>query len=411
MKTLGKSHKLDNVCYDIRGPVMDEANAMIAKGEKILKLNIGNPAPFRFRAPADLIAQMTASLPDVEGYSDSKGLYAAREAIAAYDKTKGIEGVAPDDIYTGNGASELITMSMQALLDNGDEVLVPAPDYPLWTASVTLAGGTAVHYICDEQSSWYPDIDDMRSKITDKTKGIVIINPNNPTGALYPEEVLQQIVDVAREHGLIIYSDEIYDRLLMDGAVHHSVAALAPDLPVITYNGLSKSHIVCGFRCGWMTASGFKGEDGEQFKTVLETLSSVRLCSNTFAQLCVPAALADPVYTKEMMSPGGRLYERREATMNAVNASEYLSVIKNTGALYCFVRIDPERVHVKDGDDKQFAMELVRDKHVMVVPGSGFDYPKPNYFRVVMLPEPEELAEAIKKIDDFCRTYDERHYK
>ncbi len=406
-----RADRTKNIASGTRGIVYKEALRVQAEGNKVLKMNTGNPAAFGFPVPDSLRKAIAEATDRAAAYSESTGIKEAKEAILSYDLSKGFKDISLSDIYLGNGVSELAEMTCSALINPGDEVLCPCPNYNLWTNSVLLAEGKPVFYECFEDRHWMPDAEDIESKITEKTKAIVIINPNNPTGVLYSDELLLAICEVARKHGIVILADEIYDRLLMDGAVHHSVAALAPDLPVITYNGLSKSHIVCGFRCGWMTASGFKGEDGEQFKTVLETLSSVRLCSNTFAQLCVPAALADPVYTKEMMSPGGRLYERREATMNAVNASEYLSVIKNTGALYCFVRIDPERVHVKDGDDKQFAMELVRDKHVMVVPGSGFDYPKPNYFRVVMLPEPEELAEAIRKIDDFCRTYDEKHYR
>ena len=405
MKTLGKSHKLDNVCYDIRGPVMDEANAMIAKGEKILKLNIGNPAPFRFRAPADLIAQMTASLPDVEGYSDSKGLYAAREAIAAYDKTKGIEGVAPDDIYTGNGASELITMSMQALLDNGDEVLVPAPDYPLWTASVTLAGGTAVHYICDEQSSWYPDIDDMRSKITDKTKGIVIINPNNPTGSLYPREILEQIAQLARENGLIIFSDEIYDRLLMDGAKHTSIASICPDVFCVTFNGLSKSHMIAGFRCGWMSLSGDR-KNVKGYIEGLNMLSSMRLCSNVPAQAVIPVALKSNPQLETLLAPGGRIYEQREYIVNRLNSIEGMSAVRPQAAFYIFPRIDAKRFNITN--DEQFVLDFLKAKHILLVHGGGFHWETPDHFRIVYLPDLDSLKTSMDALEDFLKTYKQK---
>ena len=405
------SDRTKNIASGTRGVVYKEALRVQAEGNKVLKLNTGNPAAFGFPVPESLRKAVEEAVQKAAAYSESTGAKEAKDAILAYDLEKGFKNISESDIYLGNGVSELAEMVCTAMLNPGDEVLCPCPNYNLWSNSVLLAEGRPVFYECFEDRNWMPTPEDIESRITDKTRAIVIINPNNPTGALYSNELLTSIAKIAEKHGLVILADEIYDRLLMDGAKHTSVAALAPDQPVITFNGLSKSHIVCGFRCGWMTVSGFKGEEGESFKTVLETLSSVRLCSNTFAQYCVPAALADPAYTVEMMSPGGRIYERREATINAVNSSEYLSVIKNTGALYCFVRIDPERVHVKDGDDKQFAMELVRDKHVMVVPGSGFDYPKPNYFRIVMLPEPEELARAVKAIDDFCRTYDEKHYK
>ncbi len=408
MQTADRTKK---IASGTRGVVYKEALRVQAEGNKVLKMNTGNPAAFGFPVPESLKKAIADAVQKAAAYSESTGAKEAKEAILAYDLSKGFKNISEKDIYLGNGVSELAEMVCTALLNPGDEVLCPCPNYNLWSNSVLLAEGKPVFYECFEDRKWMPDAEEIESHISDRTKAIVIINPNNPTGALYSDELLKNIAEVAKRHSLVIFADEIYDRLLMDGAKHTSMAALAPDQPVLTFNGLSKSHIVCGFRCGWMTASGFTDEEGENFKTVLETLSSVRLCSNTFAQYCVPAALADPAYTVEMMSPGGRLYERREATVNAVNDSEYLSVIKNTGALYCFVRIDPERVHIKDGNDKQFAMELVRDKHIMVVPGSGFDYPKPNYFRIVMLPEPEELAKAVHEIDDFCRTYDEKHYR
>ncbi len=402
MKTLGKSHKLDNVCYDIRGPVMDEANRMIANGEKILKLNIGNPAPFMFRAPDELIRQMTSTLTEVEGYSDSKGLYSAREAIAAYDLTKNISGVTPDDIYTGNGASELITLSMQALLDNGDEVLVPAPDYPLWTASVTLAGGTAVHYICDEQSDWYPDIDDMRKKITDRTKGIVIINPNNPTGALYPKEILEQIAELARENGLIIFSDEIYDRLLMDGNTHTSIASLCPDIFCVTFNGLSKSHMIAGFRCGWMTLSGDK-KNVKGYIEGLNMLSSMRLCSNVPAQSVIPVALKENPQLDSMLAKGGRIYEQREYIYNRLNEIDGLSAVKPKAAFYIFPKIDAKRFNIKD--DEQFVLDFLKDRHILLVHGGGFHWEQPDHFRIVYLPELSELKTSMDEMESFLAGY------
>lgn len=402
MKTLGKSHKLDNVCYDIRGPVMDEANRMIANGEKILKLNIGNPAPFMFRAPDELIRQMTSTLTEVEGYSDSKGLYSAREAIAAYDLTKNITGVTPDDIYTGNGASELITLSMQALLDNGDEVLVPAPDYPLWTASVTLAGGTAVHYICDEQSDWYPDIEDMRKKITDRTKGIVIINPNNPTGALYPKEILEQIAELARENGLIIFSDEIYDRLLMDGNTHTSIASLCPDIFCVTFNGLSKSHMIAGFRCGWMTLSGDK-KNVKGYIEGLNMLSSMRLCSNVPAQSVIPVALKENPQLDSMLAKGGRIYEQREYIYNRLNEIDGLSAVKPKAAFYIFPKIDAKRFNIKD--DEQFVLDFLKDRHILLVHGGGFHWEQPDHFRIVYLPELSELKTSMDEMESFLAGY------
>ncbi len=316
MRNFEKSSKLDHVCYDIRGPVMDEANRMIDQGVDILKLNIGNPAPFGFRAPEELLRLMNENLSHTEGYSDSKGLLSARKAIVKYCQKKGIEQVTVDDVYTGNGVSELITLAMQGLLNSGDEILVPSPDYPLWTASVTLSGGTAVHYMCDEEAEWYPDINDIKSKITSRTKGIVIINPNNPTGTLYPREVLEEIVEVCRKHGLIIFADEIYDRLVFDGLEHVSIASLAPDLLTITFNGLSKSHLIAGYRCGWMSLCGDKSF-AKGYVEGINLLSSMRLCSNVPAQSVIEAALEMEEETKQLMIPGGRIYEQREYTCRA----------------------------------------------------------------------------------------------
>ncbi len=402
MKTFEKSSKLDNVCYDIRGPVMDEANRMIAAGEDILKLNIGNPAPFGFRAPDEIIEEMKKELVASEGYSDSKGILKAREAIVKYDISKGFEGVGVDDIYTGNGASELISLAMNALLNNGDEILVPAPDYPLWTASVTLSGGTAVHYICDEKSNWYPDIEDIKSKITDKTKGIVIINPNNPTGSLYPERVLEDIIQIARENGLILFSDEIYDRLVMDGKKHTSTAALAKDVPVITFNGLSKSHLIAGFRCGWMTISGDKRNIAGYIEGI-NLLSSMRLCSNVQAQSLIPKALDILDSTNELIVPGGRVYEQRELIYNAIRDIPGLTAYKPDAAFYIFPKMDIKKFNITD--DEKFAVDFLRQKRILVTHGGGFHWTEPDHFRIVYLPAADQLSEAMRRTKDFFAGY------
>ena len=402
MRRFEKSVKLNNVCYDIRGPVMDEANRMAAAGEKVLKLNIGNPAPFGFRAPDALIDILKSNLTETEGYSDSHGILSAREAIIKYDESKGIMGVRPDDIYTGNGVSELITLSMQGLLDYGDEVLVPAPDYPLWTASVTLAGGTAVHYICDESADWYPDVKDIERKITPRTKGIVIINPNNPTGALYPKELLQEIVKLAEKHDLIIYADEIYDRLVMDGKKHTSIASLAPDCLCITFNGLSKSHLIAGYRVGWMTISGDKS-NAKGYIEGINLLSTMRLCSNVPAQSLIAPALSMLDDTDKLIQPGGRVYEQREFIYNAINAIPGLSVTKPEAAFYCFPKIDIEKFNIHD--DEKFALDLLRQKHILFTHGGGFHWEEPDHFRIVYLPEISVLKEATDQMADFMKTY------
>ena len=402
MRTFEKSTKLDNVCYDIRGPVMDEANKMIAQGEKIIKLNIGNPAPFGFEAPEAIIDKMSENLTLTEGYSDSKGLFSAREAILSYCKKKNMPNVTINDIYTGNGVSELITLSMQGLLNNGDEVLVPSPDYPLWTASVTLAGGTAVHYICDEQSEWFPDIEDMKRKITDKTKAIVVINPNNPTGALYSKEVLQQIVELAREHELILFADEIYDRLVMDGEEHVALSSLAPDLLTVSFNGLSKSHLIAGYRCGWMCLCGDKSK-AKGYIEGINLLSSMRLCSNVPAQSLIPTALANLEDASEMVAPGGRIYEQREYIYNAIQDIPGLSAYKPKAAFYIFPKIDTEKFNIMD--DEQFALDFLHDKQVLIVPGKGFNWNQPDHFRIVYLPDIRQLDKAMKKMKEFFATY------
>ncbi|MGN0297578.1 MAG: aminotransferase class I/II-fold pyridoxal phosphate-dependent enzyme [Lachnospiraceae bacterium] len=402
MRKFEKSSKLDNVCYDIRGPVMDEANRMIRAGESILKLNIGNPAPFGFQAPDELIKTLTSNLTSTEGYSDSKGLLPAREAIVKYCKKKNIPNVTVDDVYTGNGVSELITMSMQGLLNFQDEILVPAPDYPLWTASVTLASGTAVHYICDESSNWYPDIEDIKRKITYKTKGIVIINPNNPTGALYPKEILEQIVDIAREYDLIIFADEIYDRLVMDGKEHISIASLAPDLMTITFNGLSKSHLIAGYRCGWMCLTGDKTRM-QGYIEGLNLLSSMRLCSNVPAQSVIPMALDLEEETQKLLVPGGRVYEQREFIYQAINQIPGMSAVKPEAAFYIFPKIDAKRFNIKD--DEKFALDFLKEKKILVTHGGGFHWEQPDHFRIVYLPEVDILKEAAARLEDFLSYY------
>lgn len=402
MRTFEKSTKLDNVCYDIRGPVMDEANRMIAAGESIVKLNIGNPAPFGFRAPEAVLKMMAENLPNTEGYSDSKGIWEARRAIVKYCQSKHMPNVTENDVYTGNGVSELITLSMQGLLNNGDEILVPAPDYPLWTASVTLAGGTAVHYICDEQSEWYPDIEDMKSKITDKTKGIVVINPNNPTGALYPKEILEQIVELAREHELILFADEIYDRLVLDGLEHISLASLAPDLLTVSFNGLSKSHLIAGYRCGWMCLCGDKSK-AKGYIEGINLLSSMRLCSNVPAQSLIPAALEHLDSTKELLAPGGRIYEQREYIYDAVNEIPGLTAVKPKAAFYMFPKIDTKKFEIYD--DEKLVLDFLKEKKILFTHGGGFHWEQPDHFRIVYLPYVEDLRKAMGALKDFLKDY------
>ena len=405
MRTFRKSSKLDHVSYDIRGPVVAEAAAMEAQGEKVLKLNIGNPYPFGFSAPKTVLDEMVNRIQSSQGYSDSKGLAEAREAILAYCRKKNLPNVGCDDIYTGNGVSELISIAMQALLNEGDEILIPAPDYSLWTASATLSGGKVVHYICDEKSNWYPDLADMRRKINDRTKAIVVINPNNPTGALYPKEVLEQIVQLAREHGLMIFCDEIYDRLVMDGREHVSIASLAPDLFCVTFNGLSKSHMVAGFRLGWMVLSGNK-EIARDYIGGLVLLSSMRLCSNVPAQSVVKTALECLDSTEEYLRPGGRIYEQRECIYNALNEIPGISVVKPQAAFYIFPKIDTKRFHITD--DEKFALDFLREKKVLIVNGSGFNWPAPDHFRIVYLPDVELLRTATQRLADFLETYQQK---
>ena len=402
MRTFEKSHKLDNVSYDIRGPVLDEANKMEAMGVRILKLNIGNPAPFRFSAPDEMIRDMIYNLRNTEGYSDSKGMFSARKAIMQYCQLKGIPNVDISDIYTGNGVSELITMCMQGLLNNGDEILVPMPDYPLCTASVTLAGGTAVHYMCDEQAEWYPDIEDIKSKITSRTKGIVVINPNNPTGALYPREVLEEIVEVARQHQLIIFADEIYDRLVMDGEKHIALGSLCPDLLCVNLNGLSKSHRVAGWRIGWMALSGDKSR-AKGYIEGLNMLSSMRLCSNVPGQSMIQTAIGGIQTSDEYLKPGGRIYEQRECIYNALKDIPGVSVVKPKAAFYIFPKIDTEKFNIKD--DEQFALDFLKHKKILVTHGRGFHWEQPDHFRMVYLAETDQLEYACSELADFLSYY------
>ena len=397
-----KSSKLNNVLYDVRGPVVDEAARMEEMGTHVLKLNIGNPAPFGFRTPDEVIYDMSRQLSDCEGYSASAGLFSARKAIMQYAQLKHLPNVTMSDIYTGNGVSELINLTMSALLDTGDEILIPSPDYPLWTACATLAGGKPVHYICDEQSDWYPDIEDMRKKINDRTKAIVIINPNNPTGALYPKEVLQQIVDLAREHQLIIFSDEIYDRLVMDGKEHVSIASLAPDLFCVTFSGLSKSHMIAGFRIGWMILSGNKNIARDYIEGI-KMLSNMRLCSNVPAQSIVQTALGGHQSVNDYIVPGGRIYEQREYVYKALTDIPGISAVKPKAAFYMFPKIDTNKFNIVN--DEKFALDLLRDKKILIVQGSGFNWHQPDHFRVVYLPRIEVLKEAVGKIGEFLQYY------
>lgn len=402
MRQFTKSVKLNNVAYDVRGPVLDAATAMEANGAKILKLNIGNPAAFGFEAPKCIIDTMSQKLTSSEGYSDSKGIMEAREAIVKYAASKGINGVTTNDVYTGNGLSELITMCMQGLLNNEDEVLIPSPDYPLWTAAATLAGGNVVHYICDEQSDWMPDIDDIRSKVTPKTKAIVVINPNNPTGAAYDDDILMQIAQIARENELIVFCDEIYDRLLMDGKKHTSLAALAPDLFCVTMSGLSKSHLIAGYRIGWLVLSGPK-ENAKGYIEGLNMLSSMRLCSNVPSQHAIKPAIEHLETTNKLLVPGGRIYEQRETICKAMDKIDGITYVRPKAAFYVFPKLDAKRFNITD--DEQFVLDFLREKHVLLVHGGGFHWERPDHFRIVYLPESSVLNETMERLGDFLDTY------
>ena len=401
-RTFSKSSKLDNVLYDVRGPVVDEAARLESEGAHILKLNIGNPAPFGFRTPVEVIQDMREQLPDCEGYSDSRGLFSARKAIMQYAQVKGLPNVSMDGIYTGNGVSELINLCMQALLDTGDEILIPAPDYPLWTACATLSGGTPVHYRCDEQADWNPDLADMESKITSRTKAIVIINPNNPTGAVYSRDVLEGIVEIARRHQLMIFADEIYDRLCMDEAEHISIASLAPDLFCVTFSGLSKSHMIAGYRIGWMVVSGNK-RLGDDFMLGVNMLSNMRLCSNVPAQSIVQTALGGHQSVKDYVVPGGRVYEQRNYVYEALNAIDGITAVKPKAAFYIFPKMDVKKFNIHD--DEQFALDLLHQKGILITRGGGFNWPEPDHFRIVYLPRMEVLHEAMEDLAEFFETY------
>ena len=402
MGKFDKSTRLDNVRYAIRGPIMDEAMKMESHGERILKLNIGNPAPFGFTAPDEIVRDMIYNLHACEGYSESKGLFTARKAIMQYYQLKGVKGVETNDIYIGNGVSELITLSMQALLNPSDEILVPAPDYPLWTASVNFAGGKAVHYMCDKQNEWNPDIDDIKKKITPNTRGIVVINPNNPTGALYSDEILKEIVEIARQNNLMLFADEIYDRLVMDGHIHTALASLAPDVPCVSFNGLSKSHRVAGFRVGWIVVSGDKKKMAGYIKG-LNLLTSMRICPNVPAQSIVQTALGGAQSVDELLLPGGRIYEQREFVYNALCDIDGVSVVKPKAAFYIFPKLDTKKFNLHD--DEKLVLDFLKTKKVLLMHGKGFNYPTPDHIRIVYLPRRRVLGEAMDAFKDFLSDY------
>jgi alanine-synthesizing transaminase len=406
VQPLQKSSKLANVCYDIRGPVLEKARQMEEEGQHIIKLNIGNIAAFGLEPPDEIVQDMIRNLPNAAGYTDSKGLFAPRKAIVHYTQQKHVKGVSVDDVFLGNGASELITMSMNALLNDGDEVLIPAPDYPLWTASVALSGGAPVHYLCDESSDWLPDLDDMAAKVTPRTRAVVVINPNNPTGALYPVEVLEKIVAVARRHGLIVFADEIYDKTLYDGSHHTSIASLAEDLLVLTFNGLSKNYRSCGYRAGWMVVSGEKRHASDYIEG-LNMLASMRLCSNTPGQLAIQTALGGYQSIDDLVAPGGRLARQRDLAYSLLTAIPGVTCVKPKAALYMFPRLDPKLYPI--ADDQQFAYELLAEQKVLIVQGTGFNWPEPDHLRVVFLPNSDDLTEAIGRIAAFLEHYRTRH--
>lgn len=397
-----KSNKLANVCYDIRGPVMKHAKRLEDEGQRVIKLNIGNPAPFGFEAPEEILQDVIRNLPTAQGYSDSKGLFSARKAVMHYCQQMNIDGVGIEDIYLGNGVSELIVMSLQAMLNNGDEVLIPAPDYPLWTAACTLAGGKPVHYLCDEQAGWFPDLDDIRSKITRNTKAILLINPNNPTGAVYSKELLQEIVELARQHNLIVLSDEIYDKILYDGAQHTCIASLADDLLFLTFNGLSKSYRVAGFRSGWLIVSGAKHR-AQGYIEGLDMLANMRLCANVPAQHAIQTALGGYQSINDLVLPHGRLLEQRNRTWELLNDIPGVSCVKPMGALYAFPKIDPKVCPIHN--DEKFVLDLLLQERLLVVQGTAFNWPWPDHFRVVTLPRVEDLEVAIGRIGNFLKTY------
>jgi alanine-synthesizing transaminase len=406
MKPVSKSKKLANVCYDIRGPVLQQARQMEDEGQKIIKLNIGNLAVFGFDAPEEIRLDMIRNLPNAAGYSDSKGIFAARKAVMHDTQLKKIKGVTLEDIYLGNGVSELIAMSMNALLDTGDEVLVPAPDYPLWTAAVSLSGGTPRHYLCDEGNGWLPDMDDIRRKVTPNTRAIVIINPNNPTGALYPESVLLEVIAVAREHGLIIYADEVYDKVLYDGARHTAIASLSEDVLTVSFNGLSKNYRSCGYRAGWMVVSGDR-RDARDYIEGLDMLASMRLCANVPGQYGIQTALGGYQSIDDLVAPDGRLCRQRDLAHALITAIPGVSCVKPKATLYMFPRLDPAVYPIDD--DQAFIAELLREERVLLVQGTGFNWPYPDHFRLVFLPYEDEIRDAIVRVARFLENYRKRH--
>ncbi len=405
MKPILKSNKLSNVCYDIRGPVLEEAKRLEEEGHRIIKLNIGNLAAFGFDAPDEIITDMIRNLPESSGYSDSKGVFAARKSIVHYTQQKGIVGVKLEDVFIGNGASELIVMAMQGLLNDGDEVLLPAPDYPLWTAAVSLSGGTPVHYRCDEYNGWLPDLDDMRAKISPNTRALVIINPNNPTGALYPDDLLRAMLELARQHQLIVFSDEVYDKIVYDGGVHTSVGALSQDVLTVTFNSLSKSYRSCGYRAGWMVVSGDKRHASDYLEG-LGILASMRLCANVPGQYAIQTALGGYQSINELIQPGGRLYKQRELAYDMLSAIPGVSVVKPKAALYMFPRLDPAVYPVRD--DQQLILELLQQERVLLVQGTGFNWPAPDHFRVVFLPSVDDLSDSLSRVARFLDGYRKR---
>jgi len=402
MKKIKKSSKLDNVCYDIRGEVAREAKRLEEEGHRILKLNIGNPAPFEFDVPEEIQTDVIRNLPNAQGYSDSKGLYSARKAVMQHYQSKNVQGIDIEDIYLGNGASELIVMSMQALLNNGDEVLIPAPDYPLWTAAVTLSGGKPVHYLCDEDNSWFPSIADIESKITESTKALVVINPNNPTGSVYPETLLKQLIQVAREHDLVLLADEIYDKILYDGAVHHTLSALSNDIFTLSYNGLSKAYRAAGYRSGWMIISGPK-HLAEDFVDGVDMLASMRLCCNVPAQYAIQTALGGYQSINDLTVPGGRLWEQRELACNMLNKIKGVSCVKPEGALYMFVKLDSEIHPIYN--DEQLVLDLLKQQRILIVHGTGFNLGDHQHYRFVFLPRVDVLKDAINRFETFLDSY------
>jgi alanine-synthesizing transaminase len=402
MQDILKSNKLANVFYDIRGPVAHAAKKMEEDGHRILKLNIGNPKPFGLDAPEEIIRDVILNLPDSEGYCDSKGLFSARKAVMQYSQQKGIKDVGIEDIILGNGVSELIVMSMQGLLNTGDEVLIPSPDYPLWTGAVSLAGGTPVHYHCDEQSSWFPDMDDIRKKVNKSTKALVLINPNNPTGAVYPDEVLLELIQIARENNLIVFSDEIYDKILFDGATHTSTGSLADDVLIITFNGLSKNYRLAGFRAGWMIISGAK-QRAKDYIEGLEMLASMRLCANVPSQHAIQTSLGGYQSINDLVAPGGRIYEQRNIAYEALNNIPGISCTKPMGALYCFPKIDIKKFNIHN--DERMVLDLLEQQKILVVHGTAFNWAQPDHFRVVFLPRSEDLNLALDKMGNFFSSY------